>query len=379
MNTRSHIVAPLLVMILLTLIVGGSAYQQIKTWEDGIKRATNHISELVILNHLHWGLRKIQRELVENPEQAQLNWQELQKESQMLSGLLASAHDQPELSSQSALIFSALNYPQPQPSQIRLLLKNDSPTFNLDVVKQLNDLEHDAEFVTRTVTLSMFILGLVLTAITARDLEKLFQKLAHSRDLNIQLQEDERRRLAQELHDGVVQELIDLKRNYNPDKIEQVIHNLRRVCHNLKPQILEDLGLPAALQFLADDLRLAGIEQVKLNLDEGGLAQLPKQYELPLFRVIQELCSNIKWHAQASRVNMALSYNPQESPILSGYVSDNGKGFDPKALMPSSMGLAGITERIQHMGGNLYIHSQPGQGAQFQWTIPVKCHVANTP
>lgn len=379
MNTRNHIVAPLLVMLLLTLLVGGSAYQQIRTWENGIKRVTSHISELVILNHIHWGLRKLQHELIDNPEQAQANWQELQKESQTLATLTASTNDQPELMTQTTLIFSVLKHPQPQLAQIQFLLKNDSPAFNLDVVKQLNALEQDAEFVTRTITLSMIILGLVLTAITARDLEKLFQKLARSRDLNIQLQEDERRRLAQELHDGVVQELVDLKRNYSPEKIEQVIHNLRRVCHNLKPQILEDLGLPAAIQFLADDLRQSGLEHVKLNLDETGLASLPKQYELPLFRVIQELCSNLKHHAQASRVNIAISYNPKESPILSGYVSDNGKGFDPKAIMPTSMGLAGIKERIQHMDGNLYIHSKPGQGAQFQWTIPVKCHVSNTP
>ena len=379
MNTRSHIVAPLLVMILLTLLVGGSAYQQIKTWENGIKRVTSHISELVILNHMHWGLRKVLHELTDSPEQAQANWQELQKESRMLATLSTSANDQPELSTQTALISSVLKHPQPQAAQIRSLLKNDALAFNLDVVKQLNALEQDAEFVTRTITLSMIILGLVLTTITARDLEKLFQKLARSRDLNIQLQEDERRRLAQELHDGVVQELVDLKRNYSPEKIEQVIHNLRRVCHNLKPQILEDLGLPAAIQFLADDLQQSGIEDVKLNLDETGLASLPKQYELPLFRVIQELCSNLKHHAQASRVNIAISYNPQESPILSGYVSDNGKGFDPNAILSTSMGIAGIKDRIQQMGGNLYINSQPAQGSQFQWIIPVKRHVAKTP
>jgi signal transduction histidine kinase len=223
--------------------------------------------------------------------------------------------------------------------------------------------------------LSMIVLGLVLTAITATDLDQLFQKLSRSRDLNIQLQEEERRRLAQELHDGVVQELIDLKRQYSPDKVEQVIDNLRRVCHNLKPQILEDLGLCAALRFLADDLRQAGIAQVHINLDEAGLAQLPKAYELPLFRVIQELCANLKRHAKASRVNLAISYNPQESPALSGYVSDNGQGFDPKTIAVTSMGLAGIKERIQQMDGQLHIHSKPGQGAKFQWTIPVKGQV----
>lgn len=376
MNARTQILAPLLVMILLTFLVGGTAYQQILNWEKGVGRVANHVSELVILNNIHWGLRKVQRELVENPEQAQLTWLELQKESRMLTTLPVSTNEKTSATPQATLLYAALANEQPQPKQIQALLNSDFLTLNLDIVKQLNTLEADAESVTRLVTVSMIILGLVLTALTATDLDKLFQKLANSRDLNIQLQEEERRRIAQELHDGVVQELIDLKRQYSTEKVEQVINNLRRVCHNLKPQVLEDLGLSAALQFLADDLRQAGIESVKVNLDEAGLAQLPKSYELPLFRVIQELCSNLKRHAHASRVNLAISYNPAESPVLSGYVSDNGQGFDPKNIAVSSMGLAGLTERIQQMDGQLNITSQPGQGAQFQWTIPVKCNAA---
>jgi signal transduction histidine kinase len=377
MNARNQILAPLLVMILLTLLVGGTAYQQIRNWESGIKRVTNHISELVILNNIHWGLRKVQQELDTNPEQAQITWLELHKQAQMLATLpTSSPGDIGSTSTQNPVLYAILQHPIPERAQIQSLLNADSLDLNMDVVQQLSALEQDAEFTTRLVTVSMVLLGLLLTAITARDLEKLFQKLARSRDLNIQLQEDERRRLAQELHDGVVQELIDLKRQYSPDKVEQVIHNLRRVCHNLKPQVLDDLGLPAALQFLADDLRQAGIEHVKLNLDETGLAQLPKAYELPLFRVIQELCSNMKHHAKATRVNMAISYNPSESPVLSGYVSDNGQGFDPGKVAVTSMGLAGIRERIQQMDGNLKIHSKPGEGTQFQWTIPVKTHAA---
>lgn len=372
MNARNQILAPLLVMILLTFLVGGTAYQQILTWESGVARVADHVSELVILNNIHWGLRKVQRELTTDPEQAQESWTELQKESRILTALPPFTIEKADPHSQAALLSSALENPQPNPAQLKILLNSDFLNLNLDIVKQLHTLEADAESVTRLVTVSMVALGLVLTAITATDLDKLFQKLALSRDLNIQLQEEERRRLAQELHDGVVQELIDLKRNYAPEKVEQVIDNLRRVCHNLKPQVLEDLGLSAALQFLADDLRQAGIESVNLNLDEAGLAQIPKAYELPLFRVIQELCTNLKRHAQASRVNVAISYNPKESPVLSGYVSDNGKGFDPKAVAVTSMGLTGIKERIQQMDGKLQIHSEPGQGAKFQWTIPVK-------
>jgi signal transduction histidine kinase len=382
MNARNQILAPLLVMVLMTLLVGGTAYQQIATWEDGIKKVANHISEMVILNNIQAGLRQVKHELTTNPEQAQLTWQELQQESRMLATLGRASSDEPHPVIKASMLYTALEQPKPTSKQVKLLLKNDFLALNLDIVKQLKVLGKDAERVTWLITCSMLALGVLLTLITARDLERLFRKLARSRDLNTHIQEEERRRLAQELHDGAIQELIDLKRqfctnnpsphNHSAEQIEQVIHTLRRICHNLKPQVLEDLGLPAALHFLADDLRQAGIAEVHFNLDEAELAHLPKTYELPIFRVIQELCSNLKRHAHASRVNMAISYNPDESPMISGYVSDNGQGFDPKQIPPGHMGLTGLQERIQQMQGQFQISSQPGHGAQFQWVIPVK-------
>ena len=133
---------------------------------------------------------------------------------------------------------------------------------------------------------------------------------------------------------------------------------------------MEDLGLSAALEFLADDLRQADIA-VQLNLDEEGLALLPRDYELPLFRVVQELFSNIKHHARATSSSLTLVYNPEESPMLRGYVKDNGQGFDPQ-LAHKGMGLAGVRERVEQLGGRLVVESAPGTGSAFQFMIPVK-------
>jgi two-component system sensor histidine kinase DegS len=132
--------------------------------------------------------------------------------------------------------------------------------------------------------------------------------------------------------------------------------------------------LAPALEFLADDLRQAGIPQVQITLDEQGLAHLPRQYELPLFRVMQELCSNIKHHAHATQVRLTIAYNPSESPMLSGSVSDNGTGFDLAKTSTTGMGLTGVRERIQQVDGKLTMHSQPGQGSKFHFLIPVKPH-----
>lgn len=358
-------------MVLLTFLVGGTAYQQTVAWETGVHKVIGNVSRIVILSNMRWGIRKIQREQTQNPEQAQTDWNELYREALMLTEI--EQQENPETAKPvSPILQSILKNPTPSPALIESLNQSDFFSFGLDQLGDLKTLQVEAKRVTQWVTISMIILGLVLTGITAYDLERLIQQLARSRDLNIKLQEEERQRIAQELHDGVVQELIDLKRNYTPDKVDAVVNNLRRVCHNLKPQVLEDLGLAAALEFLADDLRQFGIASVRFNVDETGLSQLPKQYELPLFRVFQELGSNIKRHAQASQVQMTVAYNPAESNALSGSISDNGIGFDPKPTRNEGMGLAGVRERIRQMGGTLTIHSEAEQGSRFQFVIPVK-------
>jgi two-component sensor histidine kinase len=371
LNTKYFILAPLLVMVLLTFLIGGTAYQQTMGWKNEVTRVSNNVSEVVILSNIRWGVKKIQQELVDNPKQAQTDWDEIYRQTQLLADIQRKQQAQGGQAI-SPLLHSILVNKQPNLPLIKGLAQNDFFSFNLNQLNELNHLQSKAQQVTQWVTLSMIVLGLVLTGLTAYDLDRMIQKLAHSRDLNIQLQEEERRRIAQDLHDGVVQELIDLKRNYTPQKVETVVNNLRRVCHNLKPQVLEDLGLVASLEFLADDLRQSGIEKVFLNADTIGLSSLPKHYELPLFRVLQELCSNIKHHAQASQVKITIAYTPQESPILSASVQDNGKGFNPQKAYPKSMGLTGIKERIQQMDGRLHINSKTGEGSRFQFIIPVK-------
>ncbi len=371
MYTRHSILAPLLVMVLLTFLVGGTAYQQTLGWKQEVSRVTNNVSQLVILSNIRWGIKKIQRELPKAPEQAQADWNEIYRQALLLADIEQKT-EPAKTESSSPLVQTILQNPRPTQTLVNELSQNEFFTLNLEPLNDLSDLQTQAQQVTQWVTLSMIVLGLILTGITAFDLERLIQQLANSRDLNIRLQEDERKRIAQELHDGVVQELVDLKRGYSADKVDSVIHNLRRVCHNLKPQILEDLGLVAALEFLADDLRQSGVTQVTLNTSNEELKQLPPHYELPLFRVFQELCSNIKHHAQASQVQITLAYAPKEGPILSGTVSDNGRGFDPKQTNHHKLGLTGVQERLQQLGGQLHIRSAPQQGSRFQLIVPVK-------
>lgn len=365
------ILPPLLVMLLLTLLVGLTAYQLTDTWRQTSQKTVDMAVQSVVLTNIRWELYQASTLLESQPEAAHRNWNEVKEQINLLSRTHPNTPDLMLLKTFTANDNNIRNIP----SILEKPFLNARLNETQDSLEQLQDY---SRFVTSAINLSMLLLGGFLIMITAKDLSRLLKELVRSRDMNIRLQEEERRRIAQDLHDGVVQELIDLKRNYQPEKVENIISNLRRVCHNLKPQVLDDLGLAAALEFLADDLRQSGVITVQVNLDQQGLARLPKKYELPLFRVVQELCSNIKNHAQASQATITVVYDPNESFMLSGYVTDNGKGFDPKTTDSQSMGLAGVRERIQQFGGRLNIDSKPGIGSKFQFFIPVTDRVEDT-
>jgi two-component system sensor histidine kinase DegS len=363
-NSIQMILYPLGVMLLLTVLVGTTAFQVANTWRQTALNVAQHATQAVLLTNIRWTLEKVRREAVENPETAMTTWHSVQEQVNLL------AQSSPERA--DFRLLQTYVAKDDNMRQANLLLKRDILNVRLAEVRdELDGLGAYSQFVTVAVTVAMLGLGGILMGITALDLSKLVRALVRSRDLNIRVQEEERRRIAQDLHDGVVQELVDLKRHYSPEKVDAIISNLRRVCHNLKPQVLEDLGLASALEFLGDELRQTEIVQVQVQLDADGIARLPKRYELPLFRVIQELLSNIKRHAQATQVTLTVVYNPEESHTLRAYVSDNGCGFVPGEQSGSGMGLTGVRERIQQLDGQLHIESQPGKGTRFQIQIPI--------
>lgn len=371
------ILSPLLVMLLMTLLVGLTGYGLTDAWRQSAEKTIHRVAQAVLITTIRGGLEQVRREWPEHPREARSHWNEIRQQVNLLT------HDRSVASQFLAL--EAFMARDANITRVDTLLRQDFPKLELvNLGRELEALGAHSTFVTLTVTFCMLGLGGVLTLITAWDLSRLLRALIQSRDLNIRLQEEERRRIAGELHDGVMQDLVDLKRHYHPDKLDAIVNNLRRVCQNLKPQMLADLGLLPALESLADDLRQAGVSQVQMSLDSEGLARLPKSCELPLFRVIQELFSNIKRHAGASQVMATLVYNPAESRFLHGYIADNGQGFSwPQAraseCREGGMGLAGVQERIGQLGGSLQIDSQPGQGSRFRFRIPISAEAGLPP
>jgi PAS domain S-box-containing protein len=208
----------------------------------------------------------------------------------------------------------------------------------------------------------------------------------------IKAQEEERKRIARELHDDTAQRLIalshqleDFARSKNQLSVEdqkiivklreqakEALQEVRYFTQDLRPPILDDLGLLPALEWLTDDLKEhCGIETDLVVL--GNQRRLSPEAELLLFRILQEAVNNIKRHAQASRIKITVEFNNGKTKAI---VSDNGIGFRvPKTLSDLSragkLGVVGMDERAQLLGSRLTIKSKPGSGTTVFIEAPV--------
>lgn len=371
-----QIIPPMMAMMILTLLIGAMVYQVTFTWQREMNTLAQKLSETVIANNIHINLLQAKATLQSDPKEAKKLLQSVKEQVLLLRSQQPAIYERTQLAS---ILEPETGQPRLEMLENLETLEKIDQVLNHNVVstdlmegqENLRELQHYTSTVTYGVMLSMLCLGLVLMAITALDLSRLFRNLAESRDLNIVVQEEERRRIAQDLHDGIIQGLIDMKRSYTPEKVDELVENIRRICHNLKPQVLEDIGLGAALEFLSDDLREKGKRRVNLLIDEGSLQYISKEYELTLFRVIQELFNNIKRHANATTITLTFLYAPEESRFLQIHLKYNGESFDPKKVR-KGMGLSGVAERIRRLGGEVKLQSNPEQGTYYQLFIPVE-------
>lgn len=200
-------------------------------------------------------------------------------------------------------------------------------------------------------------------------------------------QEEERHRLARELHDDTLQSLIGLNQRVQLARLsldgdeekksealaeiqkltEEAIQNLRRVTRALRPIYLEDLGLVAALEMLAREIHQESDVTVEFH-KTGSERRLSETAELALFRIAQEALSNIVRHAGARQAVVRLNFGQQNVQLE---VIDNGRGFEvpesPAEFAPGGhFGLLGMYERAELIGAQLIIDSSPGEGTRVQ-------------
>lgn len=206
-------------------------------------------------------------------------------------------------------------------------------------------------------------------------------------------QEEERKRIARELHDDAAPSLLLIIQQLDvitshagnefsqalKDRLEDLrrysvdaLQGLRRCAHNLRPRIIDDLGLVAALEWLGDDLMESCGLEVKVKA-VGTVRQLSDEVQVVLFRIAQEALSNIRKHAEAARVWISLEFGA-EKIILT--IKDDGKGFEiPERAGDlagfGKLGLVGMHERAQLIGGKLILQSAPKKGTTITIELPL--------
>jgi signal transduction histidine kinase len=198
--------------------------------------------------------------------------------------------------------------------------------------------------------------------------------------------EQEVRRIAHVLHDEAGQSLFAaqislsmMERRVDPSLIQdlrnisnvlnQAGEQLRVLSHQLRPTILDDLGLVPAIDHLAKGIfKQTGIP---VSVRSSIQRRCPPSIEAALFRVVQEGLTNMTKHSRATNAEVVLE---REGPTLHCTVSDNGIGFDtgnwPDTAATTGLGLVGIRERVDSIGGTLHLQSQPGKGTQLLINIP---------
>jgi signal transduction histidine kinase len=218
-------------------------------------------------------------------------------------------------------------------------------------------------------------------------LESNQQEFVHLARSVYRLQEDERRRLARELHDGLGQNLTALKHQLSllvdalPDDAAEArrradlalstcvrtLEETREMSRLLRPQILDDLGLPAALRWLMRSVAdAAGLDgQVEL----GDIPTLDSELQTVVFRVAQEALTNVVRHANARAVELRVR---QQAGMLRIDIDDDGRGLDPAMLAGNvGSGLGGMRERLRLFGGMLGIERSPSGGCRLRVALPL--------
>ncbi|MBI3565321.1 MAG: sensor histidine kinase [Elusimicrobia bacterium] len=210
---------------------------------------------------------------------------------------------------------------------------------------------------------------------------------AEERRRQLAAREDERREIARELHDALGQHLVGLKLELAaclaalpgplPDglrarfaslggSVDGVIDETRRIVTKLRPLILDDLGLPAALQWLCEDFERRS--SIRCPFACGPELAVEPERATALFRIVQEALTNVARHARASSASVSLQ---TDAGVLVLRVRDNGRGMDePEKGFLCGRGLTFVRERASLLGGDVVLTSLPGKGTILTVRLP---------
>jgi signal transduction histidine kinase len=278
----------------------------------------------------------------------------------------------------------------------------DTEKKDLEIAKQKAELEAKENEKKRRETFIFGLIGLIILIVLLsyfiysrnkiKAKARLDAELANQRELRskavIEAEEKERRRIAQDLHDGVGQILSAAKLNLSGlesklklqdpeqnallsnalDLVNDSVKEVRTVSHNMMPNTLIKSGLASAIrEFIS---KMSSIPNLKIDFEIVGLDErLDNTVETILYRVIQEVVSNIIRHAKANHIGMQLIRHENELTVM---IEDNGVGFDVNAIKDKEgLGLKGMITRVEYLNGQVNIDSTLGKGTTI--TIEVPC------
>ncbi|MDQ3931813.1 MAG: sensor histidine kinase [Actinomycetota bacterium] len=211
------------------------------------------------------------------------------------------------------------------------------------------------------------------------------QALRASSERMVNAEEEERRRLANVLHDGIQRELVMLRMrlasarreiNRHPEQIEAiwselvcevdaVVESVRHTSHHIYPAILQDQGLGPALHSLAGRSPVS----LRVRLQPDPLPRLSRSVEASAYFLVSEAVTNALKHGRASNLHVTVRFDENAQVLFTG-VSDNGYGFDASAVSGCDF-LVHLRDRVEALGGHLDIRSAPGQGSEVEACLPV--------
>lgn len=202
----------------------------------------------------------------------------------------------------------------------------------------------------------------------------------------MQAENDERKRIAEDLHDSVAQKMVVAKMNLETlrpaihnfgDKEKQIFKNtgllleeaateVRELSHSMMPHYHAQNGLTIMIRDFLDKLQRPDLS-IQFNAD-GDFSGLTESKSLMIYRIIQEAVQNVWKHAKASRLDISIIGEPH---ALEMTVEDNGKGFDPNGVAINSMGIRNIRTRTAYLGGTIDLQSEPGKGTVLVFYFPL--------
>lgn len=243
----------------------------------------------------------------------------------------------------------------------------------------------------RYVTWEGFMVNITQSKLTEMEVRKSRERLRELSSHIESIKENERMRIAREIHDDIGVMLTALKMDLawltqrlpgNNSKLFDKAHSMsglldtasvsvNNLIHSLRPGFLDCFGLAAAIEIEAQEFTKRTGIPCKISKSDNAI-ELDEDQSITLFRVFQETINNIMKHAAAKRVEIGITYSNNCIDLI---VSDDGKGFDTKdRYKPRSFGLRGIQERIGQMGGTANITSQIGKGSRIAVCIPLDKH-----